>query len=373
MLFTIIIFIAVLGILVLAHELGHFVTALKFGCKVEEFGIGFPPRIKGCAWRSKKSGVLYSLNWLPLGGFVKIKGESGENREDADSFGSKKIWQRGIILSAGVLMNIVLAMILLSIGFAFGLPTALPDDLSELGKAEVRAEQIQIYTVANDLPAAAAGIKMGDVILNIDGQKFDNLNGIQNYIATHQSQEIILAIKRAGEELAIAVTPEYWEEIDQAGIGIGLAKIGLVSYPWYLALVKGVEATGNLFIVILAAFYTLIKNLITAQPTGVEITGPVGIAMMTGQFARMGFVYILQFTALLSINLAIINFLPFPALDGGRFLFLIIEKIRRKPINQKIENLVHNLGFLLLMLLIVFITYRDVVKWGGGAWERIFG
>jgi len=371
MLFTIIIFIIVLAILVLAHEIGHYLTALKFGCKVEEFGIGFPPRIK--KWKSKKSGIDYSLNWIPLGGFVKIKGEDGESREDPDSFGSKPVWQRAIILSAGVLMNIVLAVILLSIGFGFGLPTALPDDLSKLGQAKVREAQTQIYLVSENSAAARAGIQIGDVILSIDGQEFDDLVEIQNYLASQENQEVNLLISRAGSETEVLVTPEYWEEIKQAGIGVGLVRTGLVSYPWYLSLFKGLEATWTLLVTILVAFYTIIKNLIIGLPTGVEVAGPVGIAVLTGQVARMGFVYILQFTALLSINLAIINFIPFPALDGGRVLFLIIEKIRRRPVNQKIENLVHNMGFLLLMALIIFITYRDVIKWGGGLWQRIIG
>jgi regulator of sigma E protease len=124
---------------------------------------------------------------------------------------------------------------------------------------------------------------------------------------------------------------------------------------------------------IFVAFYNILHNLVVGQPVGVEVTGPVGIAVMTGQMARLGIIYILQFIALLSLNLAIINFLPFPALDGGRLLFLLIEKIRRKPINQQIENFVHNLGFILLMILMVFVTYRDVIKWGGGLWSKFFG
>lgn len=372
MLFTIIIFIAVLAVLVLVHELGHFFTALKFGCKVDEFGFGFPPRIK--AWKSKKTGIEYSINAIPLGGFVKIKGEDGDNRQEADSFGSKKAWQRAIILASGVAMNIVLAVVLLSIGFGFGLPTALPENLADLGpSARVSAEQTQIYMVSPSSPAEKAGLQAGDAILQIDGQSFNSLTEIQNYIDSKKDQSIVLDLKRSGEEVKVTVKPEFIAEINRAGIGVGLMRTAMVSYPWYLAIVKGVEATWNLGVTIVLAFYNILKNLFMGHPVGADISGPIGIAVLTGQVARMGWIYILQFVALLSLNLAIINFLPFPALDGGRILFLIIEKIRHKPINQTIENIVHNIGFALLMLLMVFVTYRDVVKWGGGLWQKIFG
>jgi regulator of sigma E protease len=437
MLFTILAFILVLAVLVLVHEIGHFVTARIFGCKVEEFGFGFPPRILGwqkikraklqpiveqekmevkiedtpladgselikevivdqkrevdqlvevketrTVWGSREVaessvgeeiGTIYSLNWIPLGGFVKIKGEDGDNRQDPDSFGSKKAWQRAIILFSGVAMNVVLAAFLLSIGFGFGLPMAVDDDVSTLKHAQVADTQIQIYSVIDNYPAQAAGIQPGDVVLNIDGQKFDTLQSLQDYISSKQDQEMSLALDRGGQEVQLKATPKYNDEVKRATIGIGLLKTGIVSYPWYLAAVKGVEVTGRMIVMIFVAFYNILHNLVVGQPVGVEVTGPVGIAVMTGQMARLGIIYILQFIALLSLNLAIINFLPFPALDGGRLLFLLIEKIRRKPINQQIENFVHNLGFILLMILMVFVTYRDVIKWGGGLWSKFFG
>ncbi|MFA5358363.1 MAG: RIP metalloprotease RseP [Patescibacteria group bacterium] len=371
MIFTIIIFVAVLAILVLVHEIGHFITARKFGCAVEEFGIGFPPQAK--KWKSKKTGINYSLNWIPLGGFVKIKGEDGENRQENDSFGSKKVWQRAIILSSGVLMNIVLAIVLLSIGFGIGLPSALPDDLSDLGRAHVKDAKIQIYAISDGSPAATAGLQSGDALVSIDGNSLNKLEDVQSYIAGKDGQEINLALQRGQEDVNVKVVPVFREEIGKAGIGVALARTGIVSYPWYLAPIKGAEATFSLFWAIVVAFYTLIKNLVTGIPVGADVAGPVGIAVMTGQVARMGFVYLLQFTALLSVNLAIINFLPLPALDGGRILFLIVEKIRRRPIRQEVEAVVHNIGFMLLIGLMIFVTFRDVIKWGGGFFSKIFG
>ncbi|MBI5621795.1 RIP metalloprotease RseP [Candidatus Falkowbacteria bacterium] len=371
MLFTIIVFILVLGILVLVHELGHFFTARKFGCKVEEFGLGFPPRAK--QWTSKKSGINYSLNWLPIGGFVKIKGEDGENRVDQDSFGAKPAWQRAIILCAGVTMNLVLAAVLLSIGFGIGLPSALPDDLSELGNVRVVQEKIQVYRVADGLPAAAAGLQTGDEIVSLDGQQFSATAAVSDYIATREGEVVNVALRRGGEDLAVSLIPEYYEAVGQSVMGVELIRTGLVRYPWYLLPWKGVEATYSLTIAILTAFYTLLHNLIAGVPVGAEIAGPVGIAALTGQMARLGVSYILQFVALLSINLAIINIVPFPALDGGRVLFLIIEKIHRRPVSQKLETAIHNAGFALLMLLMLFVTYRDIAKWGSGLWNKIFG
>lgn len=370
MLFTLFIFIAVLAVLVLVHELGHFWAARKFGCGVEEFGFGFPPRITG--WRSPKSGVLYSLNWIPLGGFVKIKGEDGSDRDDSESFGSKPAWQRAIILAAGVTMNFVLAAVVLSVGFGFGLPTALPDSRAELGPlATIRDSQIVITLVTENSPAAAAGFHSGDSIIDIDGVQFLTLGEAQEYIAAAANQSMTVTIVRDHEPQDIDVTPVYQADLGRVAVGFGLTRTGIVSYPWYAAPIKGTAAAWNMLVAIVTTFASLLHDLFTGTAAGVDVSGPVGIAVVTGQVARMGWAHLLEFMALLSINLAVINVLPFPALDGGRLIFLLVEKIRRQPVNAKIEALVHNIGFGLLMMLIVFVTYRDIVRWGGGLWEKL--
>lgn len=367
MFLTLVVFIFILGLLVFVHELGHFVAARKNGVKVEEFGFGFPPRIFGV----KRGETIYSINWIPLGGFVKIKGEAGEYKEDADSFVHKKIWQRALILASGVLMNFVLAAVLLSFGFMIGLPQVVDGDL---GPAKVRDAKIQIVQILGGTPAEEANLKTGDTILSIDGQKIERIDGFQNYLAGKVGSRVKFVFERDGVNFEKEITPVVLAETGRGGIGIGLLKSGIVSYPWYFALWKGAESTVLFTREILIALYELIKNLIITQKVAVDLSGPVGIAVLTGQVARMGFIYLLQFTALLSINLAVINFLPFPALDGGRLLFLAIEKIRRRPVSQKIENLIHNIGFALLMILILLVTYRDVVRFGdkfAGLWERI--
>jgi regulator of sigma E protease len=367
MFLTIIVFVFILGLLVFVHELGHFVAARKNGVKVEEFGFGFPPRIFGI----KRGETIYSLNWIPLGGFVKIKGEGGENKEDEDSFVHKKIWRRAVILAAGVLMNFVLAAVILSIGFMVGLPQVVD---GENGYARVRDAKVQIIQILEGTPAAEAGLLPGDAILEIDGQKIENVDVMQEYLGGKIDAPVKIIFLRDGEQFEKEIKPIFLTETGRGGIGVGLLKSGIVSYPWYLAIWKGVESTVFFTGEVVFAFYELIKNLIISQKVSVDLSGPVGIAVLTGQVARMGFVYLLQFTAMLSINLAVINFLPFPALDGGRILFLVIEKIRRRPVSQKIENLIHNIGFILLMLLVLLVTFRDVLKFSDkfvGLWDKI--
>lgn len=367
MFFTLVVFVFILGLLVFVHELGHFVAARKNGVKVEEFGFGFPPRMVGV----KRGDTIYSLNWIPLGGFVKIKGETGENKEDEDSFAHKKIWRRATILAAGVFMNFVLAAVLLSIGFIIGLPQVVD---GEGGYARVRDAKVQVVQVLVGTPAKEAGLETGDTIMSIDGQIISDVGQMQDYVSEKAGVPVKIVFLHGTEQIEKEITPVVLSETGHGGIGVGLLKSGIVSYPWYLAFWKGAAATVSSTGEIAVAFYELIKNLIVTQKVSVDLSGPVGIAVLTGQVARMGFVYLLQFTALLSVNLAVINFLPFPALDGGRIVFLIIEKIRRKPVSQKIENLVHNIGFALLMILILLVTYRDIARFGGkfaDLWDKI--
>ncbi|MFH1225978.1 MAG: RIP metalloprotease RseP [bacterium] len=356
---TLLIFLAILAILILVHELGHFLTARWLGVKVEEFGIGFPPRLIKLFQRK---GTIYSLNWIPLGGFVKIKGEQGDHLGESDSFANKKIWQRALIIVSGVAMNVVLTAILLSIGFNIGAPQILEDSLGP--KARVANQQIQIFSVLPNTPAEKGGLELGDVVVYLDGQSFDRIAPLQDYINSRNGVKIEIIIRRGNELAQKTIAPIGLTEGEPAILGVELVQTGLVSYPWYQAVWIGVKTTGYLAKEIVIAFYSLIKNLIVHQEVAVELAGPVGIAIMTGEMAKMGFIYLLQFLALLSLNLAIINFLPFPALDGGRFLFLIIEKFRGRAANQKLETLIHNIGFTLLIFLVLVVTYRDVMKWG---------
>ncbi|MFA5188495.1 MAG: RIP metalloprotease RseP [Patescibacteria group bacterium] len=357
MIVTVLIFIIILGVLVFVHEFGHFISARKLGMKVEEFGFGFPPKI----WSKKgKDGVVYSINAIPLGGFCKIKGEDGENKNEPDSFGAKKPWRRAIVLTAGVAMNFLLCAVLLSVGFMVGLPQAV--DQQALDQGIVKNYKIQVVSVLDNMPAKEAGIEVGDVIQSVDGSKIISVKNLIDYTSGKIGQQVTYDIMRGKEALAKEISVV---DIGQGkgGIGIGLVETGIVTYPFFSAIGHGFVLTGILTEQFVLAFYNIIKNLVIGKPVGVQVSGPVGIAVLTGQVAKLGFIYLLQFTALLSLNLAIINFVPFPALDGGRLLFLAIEKIRRKPISQKIESAIHTIGFALLMLLIVVITFQDVMRY----------
>lgn len=371
---TILIFLVVLSVLVFAHEWGHFFVARKLGVKAEEFGFGFPPRMAGIykdqngkwkiVWGRKKvkdaRDTVYSVNWIPLGGFVKIKGEDGENEDDQDSFAGKKAWKRASILSAGVSMNLVLAAALLSVGLMIGLPQSATGDFD--AGARVSEQKVTILQVLPDTPAKEAGIKMGDVVLGINDQKFSSSEEVNEFIKDKQGQELNYEIKRGDEVLSKKITPEIIAESEKVGVGIAIANTAVVKYPWYTAIWKGVKETVILTGAIIVALFGLLKDLVMGQSVGAEVGGPVRIAALTGQFADLGFAYLLQFTALLSINLAIINFLPIPALDGGRVLFLIIEKIKGSPVKREVEALIHNLSFLLLIILILIITFNDIIN-----------
>jgi len=363
MFLTIVVFILILGVLIFVHELGHFLTAKKSGVKVEEFGFGFPPRIFG--------ETVYSLNWIPLGGFVKIKGETGEAREEADSFSHQPFRKRALILSAGVLMNVFLAWLLLSTGFMFGLPVAVSSD--EVLEKHLGEVKVQIAGLVEGGPAERAGLKAGDQILALNGQTMAKEEEVVDYVQSHQEELIIVQIKRSlGEVKEFSVLPEEIIGATQKkALGINLIQTAILKYGFFESWYQGARATASLLLKIILAFYQLLKNLFLGLGVSAGLAGPVGVAVMTGQVVEMGLRYIWQFTALLSLNLAVINFLPFPALDGGRFLFLVIEKLRRRPNNQQLENVIHNIGFSLLLLLIAVVTYRDLLRYGEGFIGRI--
>ena len=360
MLLTIIIFLLILSLLIFVHELGHFVMARRVGAKVEEFGFGYPPRIFGI----RRGETIYSLNWIPIGGFVKILGEDGEERNNPRSLNSKSIWQRAQVFSAGVIMNFILAAALLSVGYAIGLPAIVGESQNN----SLENPKIQITEVVAGSPAAESGMKVGDEIKEVKSCKVhkvksvNNVEDLQSFVGEHKGEEIILTIIRGQEEINLSVAPRENFPEDQGPMGIGLAKTAIVSYPIHQAIYQGVKATINLTILIIVLFAKLIWGILTTGHLIFEIGGPVAIVALTGDAAKMGLIYLLQFTALISINLAVINALPFPALDGGHLFFLAVEKIRKRPVSKKILNKVNNLGFTFLLLLMLVITIHDVMR-----------
>ncbi|MBI4252785.1 site-2 protease family protein [Candidatus Uhrbacteria bacterium] len=346
---TIILFLVILSFLVLAHECGHFFAARFFGVHVEEFGLGFPPRIK--AW--KRGPVAYSLNWLPLGGFVKLKGEQGEAAHDSDSFAAKPIWQRIIILVAGVAMNALLAVVLLTIGFTFGMPQVVDTDEERAGSVGV--QYIQIVNVLPDSPAEKSGIRLGDIITRINGERYQKIADVQRAIAEHRGVPMTVELARGDEAMTIAVTPDSTGVGEPGRIGIGLAKTAVVSYPIHQAFILAIKTTGALIVGIAAMLLNALTRLAFDG-----FVGPVGIAAYTATAAKLGFSYLINLMAQLSVSLAVINVLPIPALDGGRVLFALVEKVRGRALRPIFENAIHVIGFFALILLLLAVTVRDI-------------
>lgn len=364
MIFTVFIFIGILGALVLVHELGHFLMAKRAGIRVEEFGIGFPPRIIG----RRVGETLYSLNIVPLGGFVRIFGEEGEGRGDPRSFVSKPVPVRLSILLAGVVMNFLFASLLFSFNFSQGLPTTYDEELLD-SHAEYRDIKVQIVGVRPESPAEEAGIQMGDTVREVSGRdgfsvRISTAEDLISTVDMHLGEEIRLHLSRGKEEFSVLVVPRLSPPEGEGAMGVLLERTALVSYPWYLALFKGIEFSFKVLSTIISAFWAMFADFVMRGVISPDAAaGPVGIAVLTSRFAKLGFFYLVQFTALLSLNLAIINAIPFPALDGGRAFFVIIETIKGSPLSAKFERRAHAVGFAILILLIVLITIKDIARY----------
>lgn len=397
MFITILIFGLILGVLIFVHELGHFLTAKRNGITSHEFGFGFPPRIFGMVkddatgkwrkvWGNKEyygDNTLYSVNWIPLGGFVRIKGESPVDTEgkkmeelskedqefvqmstDPDSFAVQPKWVRFRVLVAGVTMNFLLAWVLIAIVLMLGAPEPKSE---ELDQSKVVANiGVQIVEVEPESPADEIGLKVGDSIDAVCHEdkctEITTADQLRDTIFMYQGEEIDVHITRGKEQIVVSGVPRTDIEEDQGALGISMMETVLVQYSWYEAIWEGLMRVISLTVMILGAFWMLLSSLFTGQGVSAEVAGPVGIAMMTQQMRDLGFVYLLQFAAILSINLGIINILPIPALDGGRIAFLIIEAIKGSPVNQRVEGMIHTVFFVALLGFMAWITVTDILK-----------
>ena len=357
MFFTIlVVFLSLIGLIVL-HELGHFLIAKKFGVKVEEFGIGLPPRIFG-----KRIGeTIYSLNLLPFGAFVKISGEE-DRIESAHSFSEKPIWQRALIILGGVVSFWFISAILLSIVFGIGAPQAISDEEA------VEKAKVQIITVTPGSPAEIAGIKIGDTIKEFSIFNFqfsiNKVKEVQEFTEKYKGEEVTLTIERGKEVFDVSLVPRAFPPEGEGAMGVGLARIAERAYPWHLALKRGIESCLTTTFAVIIGLAEISGNLVQGKglPPGAELVGPVGIGSLMIQFAQLGINYYLQFIAIISIYLAIFNLLPIPALDGGKLLFLGIEKIRGKPVSQKVEQNITAFFFMALIALMIWVTLKDMAR-----------
>jgi len=349
-LMSIIIFLAALALLILSHEFGHFIVAKKSGMRVDEFGLGFPPRLL----KFKKGETVYSLNLIPLGGFVKIHGEDGAKKGDPRSFSSKPVSIRSAVIAAGVMFNLLAAWFLLSGGFLVGMPA---DANSVPAGAAISKAEIMIIQVQRGTPAQEAGLKAGDKLVD-----FSSVEDVQKFIAENKGKKIEIRYERNGKIASVSLVPDISPAAGKGSLGIAMDKVVLVNLPFFKALWEGAKMTYNLTIAVAVSIFYFIIDAFRGMAGFGQILGPVGIAGVTGSAAKLGFGYLLSFVAMLSVNLAIINMIPFPGLDGGRLVFLAVEKIKGSPINPKFSNIANGIGLLLLFLLMLAITYKDIMR-----------
>lgn len=343
MLTTIVAFIVVLIVLILAHELGHFVTAKLSGVRVDEFGLGLPPRLLSFT----RGETRYSLNAIPLGGFIRMAGE--EDPDEPRSLASKRIPVRIMVLGAGSLMNLLLPFLLLSISFM------IPHN--------VVIGQVTVLEVAPDSPAAEAGIEAGDIFISVNGKPVQNTGDITRYFYSNLGKKFTAQIKHSDSSIEeVQLTARRKPPEGQGAVGVAIRTLDptIVSqhYPFWKAIPLGAVRCWEIFV--------LFKNGVISMMVGavpVEVTGPVGIAQLTGEVAKLGISPLLEFASIISINLAIINIFPIPPFDGGKIVFVLLEWVRRgKRVSPRIERLIHSIGFILLIAAILAITYKDIMR-----------
>lgn len=347
MILTILVAFVSLIALMVIHEFGHFVLAKKFGAKVEEFGVGYPPRLFG-----KKIGeTIYSLNLIPFGAFVKVHGEQG-GIEDYHSFSTKPMWQRFSIVLGGVVSFWIVAIIILSaLAGVWGLPSEADDAQA------VSSPKVHIVRIITGSPAKEADLRIGDVVSG-----FGKVSELQEFISFNKGKEITLSIGRNSEILEKKIIPRVLPPEGEGPLGIGLVRTGIIKYAWYEAPIQGALATYNLTANVVNGWAMGLKSAlgITKLPDGlkVELMGPLGIFDLLREQFKMGVNYFLFLVAFLSTALALANLLPIPALDGGKMIFLAIETIRRKPINHKLEQRISSVFFAMLIILMIFVTIK---------------
>jgi regulator of sigma E protease len=337
---SIILFILALSFLILLHELGHFLAAKSFGLLVEEFGIGFPPRL--FSW--KRGETRYSLNLLPFGGFVRIFGEQAESGASPElrdrSLVSQPVWKRAVVVAAGITVNFVLGWALLATVLSLGSPQALI-----------------VNSVAPDSPAALSGIAIGDRIVGYAESK-----AFVGFVEEHRGETVTLRLGSDADYREVSVALRENPPPGEGVLGITLSEVGAAPRPIPIAIKDGFIDSAMIIWGILGSLGFLVASIFQGAPALEGFVGPVGIFGVAEQTAAFGFTYLLNLIALISLNLTVLNALPIPALDGGRLLFLLIEKIKGSPLNRRGEMIANATGFALLILLMVAITVHDVAK-----------
>lgn len=350
MLLTVIVFILILSVLVLVHEFGHFIAAKKFGIYVEEFGIGLPPRLFGI----KRGETIYSINYLPFGGFVKLYGEEGAESDKKNkivknrAFYTRPVWQRIVVIAAGVVMNFLLAIIVISYIFTQGVM--------------VPTDRVHIEKIVENSPAFEAGLVAGDIVTEIADNKITKTEDLISATKKYLDQSVSILVIREGRELELQITPRKEYPADQGPMGVLISNFEEKKYSLAEAPVRGLQESVVLSWQLLKGIGQTLWKLVTFQSVSKDVAGPIGIAQMTGDAIKFGRNAVLEMLGLLSLNLAIINILPFPALDGGRLFFVVVEGITGKRIKTNWERYIHQAGMVILLFLILLVTINDLVR-----------
>jgi len=346
-----------LVVLMILHEFGHFFIAKYFRVRIDEFGIGYPPRIFG-----KKIGeTIYSINWVPLGAFVRIHGEEG-GVDDYRSFSNLKIWQRFLVVLGGVLAFWIASVVIFSLVFFMGVSLPIGDEDAD-GFAN---PQINIISVFPDSPAQKAGIKAKDIIKGIKTNNnifyIDKIADFQKITNENKGKEITLLVERNGKKLEINLIPRITPPSGQGIVGVSLERMATLvqKYSWYEAPIQGAIYTGKVTMLSLKGIYIILSNLIIARelPKSAEFAGPLGITVFLANAATYGIGFFLYFIGTVSVLVAIFNLFPIPALDGGKLVFLLIEKLKGKPVSVKVEQRITAACFMLLIILSLFVTIK---------------
>jgi len=344
----ILIFLLALSIVVVFHEFGHFFVAIKTGVKVEEFGLGLPPRIVGKKWGK----TLFSLNWLPVGGFCKLYGEDAAVGKSKKAFCNKKPWQKMLIVMGGVVMNLVLAVLIFSVVYTvLGVPQEM--------------DKIKVLEVAEGSPAAEAGLKKDDWIVGVGQVRVKTARELVDEAGKHEGERVELAVERGEVMQTVEVEVRKDPPEGEGGMGVAISHMDMVKVPWW-QFYKGIGAGFSEAYfwgkIIAEGMYEMVSGLFAGQvPEGVA--GPVGMYQATSSIKKdQGVWAMIHFFGIISVNLAILNFMPFPALDGGRMIFIGWEMLTKKKVSSKIESMVNSVGMMVLLALLLLVTVGDVVR-----------
>jgi regulator of sigma E protease len=347
MILTIVVGLVVLSVLIIIHELGHFIAAKATGVPVEEFGIGFPPRLYGKKWR----GTIYSINWIPFGGFNRIAGEI--DPAVPKGLASRGYGVRLLVLSGGIIMNLLLPFVLLAVAYM------VPHDMAT---AKVVVEEVETGSTA-----AAAGILPGDTILAVEGHTVNHTGDYTRYLMLNLGGDITVSLEHGDSTRQDINLVVPWRPTENGSlIGTHSKNVGLAfkseSLPFWEAIPAGARTCVETLVLYKNGIIGMIIGTVPFVPTG-----PVGIVQVAGEVAHSGVSPVLELTAFISIAIAITQIIPFPALDGGRIIFVLIEWARRgKRVSPRVEGIVHTIGFIFLLALLVLITYQDIFRWATG-------